>query len=243
MPHQIASFKVDQNAILANVLDARLALPVGHEAFSPIIGQAEQLVAFANGHASKLRDEEVRPYLLQEFGTRMFRAGAATHGAAVDYQRAHLEREADFRKPAGSIDRKHDPERRARFHGLKSTTAMQMLATADLADLGALVADGNVAALPADVFAEAERLFLEANIVEKQGLEARFAAKPSLSDPLPVGSDLEAARRQAAVILKGHEAGVEVIAVHRRALQDYAGFLAGVFGITADAAFTRMVQA
>lgn len=238
----IASFTTDQNATVARVLGAILTLPIGYEALDPLRRELEQFVFFANGPASRYRDEEQKPFLLEEFGDRLFRAGATVHGAAMDHQRAHIEREAQHRKPAASIDRQHDPERRSRFRAVKPTQQMQALDTATLADLAALTVDGNLVPLTADAFAEAETRYLEANIIETKALEARFAAKPTLSDPLPVGADVEAARRQADGIIKGHNAEKQVIAVHRRALQDYAAFLGAVFDLPADEAFNRIVR-
>lgn len=238
----IASITTDQRATIALVLGAIFAVPNGFEMLDLIRDQTTQLVAFANGPASRYRDEEQRPVLLEEFGDRMFRAGATVHGAMVDHQRAHIEREASYRKPAASINRQYDAERRARFRGLKPNAAMVALDNADLEDLAALTVDGNLASLPPDVFAEADARYLEANVIETHALEARFAAKPTLSDPLPVGADVEAARRQADAILQSHKANAEVIAIHRRTIQQYAAFLGSVFGLTTEAAFDRMVR-
>ncbi len=238
----IAQIHTDQNATVARVLGATIALPIGYDALDPLRRELEQFVFVANGPASRYRDEEQKPFLLEEFGDRLFRAGATAHGAAMDHVRAHNEQETRYRKPAASIDRQHDAERRARFRDLKPSAMMQALDTATLADLAALTVDGNLVPLPADAFAEAETRFLEANTIETHALEARFAAKPTLSDPLPVGADVEAARRQADAIIKGHEADAEIIAIHRRVLQDYAGFLGAVFGMTAEECLNRIVR-
>lgn len=237
-----ASFTTDNNATVARAFGAILALPIGYELLDPLRDELQQFVYVANGPASRYRDEEQKPFLLEEFGNRMFRAGATVHGAAMDHQRAHIEREAKHRKPAASIDRQHDAERRSRFRAVKPNAQMAALDTATLADLAALTVDGNLVPLTTEAFDEAETRYLTSNVIETKALDAQFAAKPTLTDPLPVGADVEAARRQADAIIKGHNAEKQVIAVHRRALQDYAAFLAVVFGMTAAETFDRIVR-
>lgn len=238
---EIASIVTDQNATVIRALDATVALPVGYESFDPIRSEGQQFVYFANGDAARMKDAEVRPYLREKFGDRFFRAAAASHGAMVDHQRQFLERDARAREPAPSVDRQYDPERRARFRNLEGGALMSAIAVADLPDLVALVASGNLAALPDQAFEEASKRFLVLNTVEKLGLQARFAAKPTLDNPLPVGADVDAARRQAEAILDGHEAEREMIGIHRRGIQDFSIFLGHIFDLTADEAFDRIV--
>ncbi|WP_394270641.1 hypothetical protein [Qipengyuania sp.] len=180
-------------------------------------------------------------WLLDRAGDRMFGAGRTMHGLMREHLRTYQERDARMREPLPSIDRKADAERRARFSAMEDAgTLMQSIMAADLADLTALVADGNIAALSHDAWREAQKQFLVLNTVARTGMQADFAGKPTLENPLPDGPDVEGARRQAEAVLDSHDADRQVIDIHRRVIQDYAGFLGHVFGIAPGQAFERM---
>lgn len=237
----IASFTADNNATVIRALGALVTLPLPAPVLDTLREELGQLVIVANGQATRFLPDERGRYLLETMGARMFRAGALSHGAAVDHQRAWFKRDADHRKPAGSLDRTHDAERRSRYRGLPEAAAVQAVSAADLGDLAALVAENaNLAGLPQPAYDLASKRFLELNLVERYALEARFARRATLADPLPIGADSDAARKQAQVVLDAHSADHALIGIHKRAISDFAAFLGHVFGMPAEDAFQRI---
>lgn len=238
----LITLNIDQNATAARGLGGHFAVPNGFAALDPMREELVQLAAVANGVVSRFRDDEQRAELLNQMGNRMFAAGARSHALAVEHQQAWASRDARHREPAKSINRDHDTERRSRYRGLADAKAVAAVQAADLADLAALTVDGNLAGLPQAAYDLARARFLELNLVEKSGLQAQFARRATLDDPLPTGPDLDAARAQAREWLDAHEKDGKAVAIHRRALVDYAAFLSAVFGLpSASVAFDRML--
>lgn len=237
----LASITNDNNATVIRALGGLLTLPQPAPVLDTVREEAGQFVIVANTQAVRYRDEEQKPFLLETMGARMFRAGALSHSAAVDHQRAWFKRDADHHKPAGSLERTHDAERRSRYRGLPEAAAVQAVSAADLGDLAALTADGaNLAGLPQPAYDLASKRFLELNLVERYALESRFARRATLDNPLPVGADSDAARQQARVVIDANAADYALIGIHRRAIADYARFLGHVFGMSAEEAFGRI---
>lgn len=237
----IASFQNDRNATVVRALGGLVAFPNGYDVFDAGREQTGQFVSFMNGPGSQIRDEAIHEYALEHFGDRLFGSGRKMHNAALDHHRQFRERDARMREPLASVDRSHDAERRERFRDMEpGGELMAAIQNADLADLTALTADGNLAALPDQAFAEAQSRYLVLNTVERFGLQAQFAAKASLADPLPTGPDTGAAQQQAADVLQSHRAEAEMVKIHARGLQDYAAFLGHVFAIEPADAFDRM---
>ena len=238
---ELASVQNDTSATIIRVLGGLFAIPNGDDVYDPVRQEAGQAVAWFNGPGRKLNAESIRPEALVQIGDRMFGAGRRMYTAAIEHQRQWAGTDAEMRKPLDRLDRSNDPERRARFRNLPTGEMMVAIQHADLADLTALTASGNVAALPDEAFAEAEVRYLVENIVEKQALQAMFGPKRTLENPLPDGPDVAGARRQAEGIISGHDANRDLIAIHAQKLQEYSQFLSHVFGLDAADAFKRMV--
>lgn len=237
-----AGVQNEPDATVFRANGALLAIPRGYDAADSIATEAGQIVSYVNGPGSEIRDEALPGHLRERFADRMARAGRASLNAMASHQREYLEREARLREPAGSIDGAHDAERRARFRDMEPGAMMAAIQHAGLADLAALAAHGNIAGLPSQAFAEAEKRYLIENVIEATGLQAGFALTPTYAEPLPAGVDVAAARRQAAGILDSHEADRQMVEIHAVILRDYASFAGHLFGMEPDAAFDLIVR-
>jgi hypothetical protein len=239
-----ANFQADDvaNVDVLRMGGSTLALMRGFEVLDPIREAAPRFATEANVIAETTRDEKLAGVLLERIGIQMFRVGRRVQTAALEHKRSFLEGDRKHRQPAESIDRRHDVERRARYRALDVAGQMTAIATADLADLTALTADGNLADLAAEAFALAEERFLVANTLEKTGLASRYALTPTVDQPLASGVDSRAAERAAEVILDAHRAMGEMVEIHERAIRDYTALLANVFNVSQPDAFARLVE-
>lgn len=238
----IASYDQNQNATVINY-KRTLAMPNGYEVFNPIRDAALSWVAMINAAADDIKDDRLPAYLLQNTATPMFAAGRFAHSAALVHKREFQEADKRVRQPVETIDFRHAPERRQRYRNMKVGSAMAAIANADLADAAALVVDGNLANLAPDAFALANERYLVLNVLERTGMAAQYAAKPTVSDPLATGVDEAAAQRAADVVIDAHKARGKMVATHGRILQDYAAFLAEAFDLSAGDVFDRMLAA
>lgn len=238
-----ASFVADNNASILNVGGSIAAFVNGYDVFSPAIDVAPRFVASVNAASADIKDDRLAGYLLQHEGPMMFRAGRLMHSAAMNHKREYLEADARMRQPAESVDRKHDVERRARFRSMKRGEAMAALATVDLADATALVADGNLADLSPDAWKLVSDRFLVLNTLERTAMRSSYALTPTLEHPLASGVDEQAAQRAAESVLQGHAARGEMVEIHKRTLQDFVVVLAHTFGLSPADGFARMLEA
>jgi len=216
-----------------------VAIPSGYDALQPLAAAASGFVEQVNTSAAQFRDEALPGALLSLTGSMMFQAGRNAHSAALTHKRAHQKADEAFRRAPEGVNAAHHPERRLRYRGLKEADAVRAVAAADLADLAALVVNGNLANLPAPVFEQANERYLEAVVMARPMTAQNYTLKPTAANPLADGLDETAARRAAEAIIAGHRADADAIAVHERTLRDWTTLLATSFGLSPDDVFQR----
>lgn len=235
-----ASFTTTERALIVRY-KTTCAIPIGYDALSPLAEAAPGFVEQVNAAASQYRDEALPGALLTLVGPQALQALRTAHAASVTHRKAWTVADRDLRTPppASVVDPAFHAERRLRFRGLKEADAARAVAVADLADLAALVVNGNLANLPAPIFEQANERYLEAVVVARPVTAQNYTLKPSAAHPLADGVDETAARRAAEAIIAGHRADADAIAVHERTLRDWTTLLATSFGLSPDDVFQR----
>lgn len=236
-----ATFTADARASVIRYR-VTVAIPSGYDALQPLTAAAPGFVEQVNTSAAQYRDEALPGALLSLTGSMMLQAGRNAHSAALTHKKAHKAADEALRRAPEGVNAAHHPERRLRYRGLKEAEAVRAVAAAELADLAALVIDGNLAALPAPAFELANERFLVAAVMAREGISRTYRLKPSAANPLADGMDETAARRAAEVILEAHKADGDAIAIHERALRDWVSLLATSYALSPDDVFERMVQ-
>jgi hypothetical protein len=219
------------------------AIPVGYAALSPLAEAAPGFVEQTNAAASQYRDEALPGALLTLVGPQALQALRTAHSASLTHKEAwHAADKALRTAPSlEDVNPAFHPERRLRFRGLKEAEAVRLVGAADLADLTALVIDGNLAALPASAFELASDRYLEQVVMARTGISRTYRLTPSATNPLADGTDEPAARRAAQLVIEGHKADGDAIKIHENALRDWTVLLAHSFGLTADDVFARAI--
>ena len=239
----VARFHQDENVYGLNYADQTTTVLRGHDALLPLVGPMRTLAEEANKAAETTKDSAMAEVLRAQLLSKMIEAGSRTYRSSLHFRREQYQKVREYETPAENIDRKHDVERRDRFRGLDPAQAAGAVNGADLADLTALVADGNLAQLQPDIFDLAKRRFLQLNVIAREGLAAHYARKPSLGNILAPGVDYQAAERAADMILQGVEAGREVNAIHERALRDYIVVMSKALDVPAKDILDRIIAA
>jgi hypothetical protein len=101
-----------------------------------------------------------------------------------------------------SVDMTHAAELRSRYRGVEIGAQIERVNAADLRELAALVADGNLAELADAAWQLAEQRYLALAHVERAGTVADFERKPTLDMLTAIGPDIDAAEAAAVALVE-----------------------------------------
>lgn len=154
--------------------------------------------------------------------------------AALEEARAAKEAGARHMEPALAIDPMRAAEIRAGFRAVDAAGKASLLAGADLEALTAVVADGNPVPLDPTLYAEAVRRYRVENRLIKEGVAAYHPAKPTVDNPLAIGADMAAARKQVEGWESAHAARLDAVKANEDSARHLIAFLAAVYEVRPD---------
>ncbi|WP_103729572.1 hypothetical protein [Novosphingobium sp. HII-3] len=196
---------------------------------APLSGLATASVAYANGGAdafAKYLPEPALEHVRSNVAPPMLAAlGRAMHLASAE-RRAVAETDARLRAVPESVDMRHEAERRARVAAMDRATQMAFVQSADITDLAALVARGNLAAISPEAFEVAADRYLALAHVERSASHSLHPLRPSLELLSPTGPDMAAAEAAAQASIAQHNDRRAALDEVEQALQNTLSVLA-----------------
>ncbi|SFG02186.1 hypothetical protein SAMN05518801_105245 [Novosphingobium sp. CF614] len=150
-------------------------------------------------------------------------------------RRAHAEADARAREIPPSLDMSQEAERRARYRGLSLADQMAAAQRADLADLAAIVARGNLCDWAPEAFDLASERYAALAWAERVGLASNHPRQPSLEGGLTVtGPDAAAVETAALAALAHHRQRADDLETVEAALRNQICLVAAALEMTPD---------
>lgn len=161
-------------------------------------------------------------------------ASRLTFNAALAEARAAQEAGARHMEPALAVDPMRAAEIRSGYRAVDAAGKASLLAGADLEALTAVVADGNPVPLDPTLHADAVRRYRVENRLVKEGVAAHHPAKPTVDNPLAIGADMDAARKQVEGFEAQHAARLAAVKANEDTARHLIAFLAAVYEVRPD---------
>ncbi|WP_187336462.1 hypothetical protein [Novosphingopyxis iocasae] len=241
----ISETATDRGAVFTFTSDSgssAVAHIVPHDALAPL---APALRSFAEQHRvafATYRDGAAVEHVRQ-VAAPLLKATRSAIEAGRTERSAIAEADRVARTVPPSVDMSAAPERRSRYREMDSAAQVRAVQGASLADLAALTKDGNLAYLDPAAFELAERRFVALAQIERTGMMADHAQRPSLDLLTASGPDREAAERAANEVLARFDDRKAAMEAAERSLQSHLAFVAAALDMRPDEALAAVLAA
>jgi hypothetical protein len=197
-----------------------------------------------NEAVGRLREEHVHAAVRETSWNGVVREGVRiAFDAAKNEERAAMEADAKHSEPARPVSDALAADTWGTFRSTDRAGQERLIATADLETLTALTSRGNRVPLGEDAWERAVARYRVENRLIAQGIAARHPATPTVDQPLAMGADMDAARKEVEGFEASHRARLEAAQANQKHARSLITYLAGVFNVPAsevlDAALGR----
>jgi hypothetical protein len=177
-------------------------------------------------------------------GPAMFATIKRAIAAGQASRRTYVEAEARGREIPPSIDMGQEQERRTRFRGMSLADQMAAAQRADLADLAAIVARGNLCDWAPEAFEVAQERWLALAWAERVGLASDHPRQPSLEGGLTVtGPDAAAVEAAARDAMAHHRQRADNLETVEAALRNQVCLVAAALEMTPEDVLAAVMAA
>lgn len=240
---RISQTKTDRGTVFTLSADGRsTAVHLGNHAALDGLTESNRALSEHMDRAYKTFQPDVAIAELRKVAKPTLASVRKAIEAGRKERRAITEAEAVLRAVPVSVDMSLASERRARFAKMDRVAQMQAVQAADLPDLAALVADGNLADIAPEAFTMAEQRYIALAHIARTGMLAGFERQPTLAMLTATGPDMAEAERAANDALDQHQARKDAMQNVEATLQHQIALLAVALNMTPQNVLTEVLK-